>query len=44
VLVAARAKHAGLVLLTADRDFGGLTFRRGPPVVGVVLLQLERPS
>jgi predicted nuclease of predicted toxin-antitoxin system len=44
VLVAARANTAGLVLLTADRDFGELTFHRGLPVVGVVLLQLERLS
>jgi predicted nuclease of predicted toxin-antitoxin system len=44
MLVAARAKNAGLVLLTADRDFGELTFHRGLPLVGVVLLQLERLS
>jgi predicted nuclease of predicted toxin-antitoxin system len=43
-LVAARANNAGVVLLTADRDFGELTFHRGLPVIGVVLMQLERLS
>jgi hypothetical protein len=39
-----RRRRAGCHQSTADRDFGELTFHRGLPVVGVVLLQLERLS
>ena len=32
------------VILTADKDFGELVFRRRIPAVGVILLRLRAPS
>jgi len=35
-----QAQTEGRVLLTEDKDFGDLVFRRGQPVPGVVLLRI----
>ena len=42
--VIGRAHSAGLILITQDRDFGELAIARALPVVGVVLVELERLS
>ncbi len=39
--VIARAQRDGRLLLTEDKDFGDLVFRRGRPVPGVVLLRVD---
>jgi len=39
--VAARAQAEARLLLTEDKDFGDLVFRRGEPVPGIVLLRLD---
>jgi predicted nuclease of predicted toxin-antitoxin system len=39
--VVQRARIEGRVLLTEDKDFGDLVFRRGQTVAGVVLLRLD---
>ena len=39
-----RAALDGRVVLTADKDFGELCFRRLIPCAGVVLLRLSAPS
>jgi predicted nuclease of predicted toxin-antitoxin system len=39
--VLARAQHDNRLLLTEDKDFGDLVFRRGQPVPGVVLLRID---
>lgn len=36
-----QAQTEGRVLLTEDKDFGDLVFRRGQPVPGVVLLRID---
>ena len=36
-----RAQAEGRVLLTDDKDFGDLVFRRGEPIPGVVLLRID---
>ena len=38
--VLAQADHAGSLLLTADKDFGELVFRRRQATTGVVLIRL----
>ena len=40
--IAARAIETRVILLTQDRDFGELAFHRGLPIIGVVMVQLER--
>jgi predicted nuclease of predicted toxin-antitoxin system len=39
--VMARARAEGRLLLTEDKDFGDLVFRRGAQVPGMVLLRLD---
>jgi predicted nuclease of predicted toxin-antitoxin system len=39
--VMARAQRDGRLLLTEDKDFGDLVFRRGGQVPGVVLLRID---
>ena len=39
-----RAAADGRVVLTADKDFGELCFRRLMPSAGVILLRLHAPS
>jgi len=39
--VVARARREDRLLLTEDKDFGDLVFRRGAPVPGIVLLRLD---
>jgi predicted nuclease of predicted toxin-antitoxin system len=39
--VIARAQRDTRLLLTEDKDFGDLVFRRGQPVPGVVLLRID---
>ena len=39
--VVARAQGEGRLLLTEDKDFGDLVFRRGRQVPGIVLLRLD---
>jgi predicted nuclease of predicted toxin-antitoxin system len=39
--VLTQAQTERRVLLTADKDFGDLVFRRGQPVPGVVLLRID---
>jgi predicted nuclease of predicted toxin-antitoxin system len=39
--VMARAHAEGRILLTEDKDFGDLVFRRGHSVPGVVLLRID---
>lgn len=41
IQVVARAHQDGRLLLTEDKDFGELAFRRGQPVPGVVLLRID---
>lgn len=36
------AEEGGRILVTNDKDFGELVFRRGKPSSGVILLRLER--
>jgi len=36
-----RAQHEGRLLLTEDKDFGELVFRRMSPVPGLVLLRID---
>ena len=43
-LVIGRAHSTGLILITQDRDFGDLAIARSLPVLGVVLVELERLS
>jgi predicted nuclease of predicted toxin-antitoxin system len=38
--VMARARAEGRLLLTEDKDFGDLVFRRGQPIPGLVLLRI----
>jgi predicted nuclease of predicted toxin-antitoxin system len=39
--VMARAQQEGRLLLTEDKDFGDLVFRRGGQVPGIVLLRID---
>jgi len=39
--ILARARSDGRLLLTEDKDFGDLVFRRGGEVPGIVLLRLD---
>jgi predicted nuclease of predicted toxin-antitoxin system len=39
--VMARAQRDGRLLLTEDKDFGDLVFRRGGQVPGIVLLRID---
>jgi len=39
--ILARARLDGRLLLTEDKDFGDLVFRRGGEVPGIVLLRLD---
>ena len=39
--VMARAQREGRLLLTEDKDFGDLVFRRGGQVPGIVLLRID---
>ena len=39
--VMTRARSEGRVLLTEDKDFGELAFRRGRTITGVVLLRID---
>jgi predicted nuclease of predicted toxin-antitoxin system len=39
--VMAQAQREGRLLLTEDKDFGDLVFRRGGQVPGIVLLRLD---
>jgi predicted nuclease of predicted toxin-antitoxin system len=39
--VMARAQHDGRLLLTEDKDFGDLVFRRGGRVPGILLLRID---
>ena len=41
--VLARAQGETRLLLTEDKDFGDLVFRRGRKVPGIVLLRLDPP-
>ncbi|MCS3726306.1 DUF5615 family PIN-like protein [Bradyrhizobium betae] len=41
VEVIALASREGRLLLTADKDFGELVFRRGHPVPGLILLRID---
>jgi predicted nuclease of predicted toxin-antitoxin system len=36
-----RAQAEGRILLTEDKDFGDLVFRRGVPVPGIVLSRID---
>jgi len=42
--VLAQANDRQFLLLTHDRDFGGLAILRGLPITGVLLLETERLS
>lgn len=39
--VIGRAQRDGRLLLTEDKDFGDLVFRRGRPVPGLILLRID---
>jgi predicted nuclease of predicted toxin-antitoxin system len=39
--VMTRAQAEGRILLTDDKDFGDLVFRRGLPVPGIILLRID---